>query len=96
MCQKLNCWEFHNCGREPGGVLSDSLGVCPITQAFKYDGINDGKAAGRVCWSLRDSLRQDSITCMQKNFPCHQCAFYRRVVHEETDSAARKLVSTVA
>lgn len=96
MCKKLNCWEFNNCGREPGGIMAEVHGVCPIAQAFKFDGINEGQAAGRVCWSLRDALPPDTLTCAQIGIPCHECTFYKRVVHEETGAATRRLVSTVA
>lgn len=80
---KLNCWEFTNCGREPGGVLADREGVCSVATALHHDGENDGRAGGRVCWKLqRDG--NISVVCSQLRLItiCNECAFYRRVCFE--------------
>ena len=83
MSYKLNCWEFKNCGREIGGVLSDSRGVCPVASNMKLDGTNGGRAGGRVCWKIPVSASDGRAlkTCADK--PCHICAFYLRVKYEE-------------
>jgi hypothetical protein len=81
--EKLNCWQFKNCGREKGGLLVELLGECPVPSALKYDGMNGGQGAGRACW-LVDS---GCICGRSANHPlpsdCQSCEFYRRVLFEE-------------
>lgn len=90
MSTKLNCWEFKNCGREPGGLLADSHGVCPVALALRYDGLNEGKGAGRACWlaqaeqakSRLDDFRP--VSCDR----CADCDFHLRVLFEEEPADA--------
>ena len=83
MHKKLNCWEFTNCGREPGGVLADSEGVCPVSVAMQFDGVDDGRAGGRVCWKLHQTNSLGNA-CSQLRLltTCQECAFYRRLKFE--------------
>jgi len=85
--RKLNCWEFKNCGREPGGLLTDQLGECPVARALRFDGLNGGIAAGRACWMMTG----DKLPCQAgtggRPVPCHACDFYRRVLFEEQGRA---------
>lgn len=46
MTRKPNCWEFSKCGREPGGVNAEELGVCLTSIHTQFDGINGGKNGG--------------------------------------------------
>ncbi|MFH1688368.1 MAG: two-CW domain-containing protein [bacterium] len=94
MTKKLNCWQYRNCGREPGGLLADSLGQCPVATTLKFDGMNDGVAAGRACWMVADSC------CRRKQRAgrgdgCHACEFYRRVLYEQEESALFRFASPV-
>lgn len=89
--QKLNCWQYKNCGREKGGLLVDELGECPVSASMKIDGYNGGRAAGRACWMV---LKPASSPCYGK--ACHSCEFYRRVVFEEDAKIAGKLASVPA
>ncbi|MCM2272392.1 MAG: hypothetical protein NDJ18_07560 [candidate division Zixibacteria bacterium] len=86
--QKLNCWQFKNCGREKGGLLAETLGECPAAAQFKYDGINDGRGAGRACWMIP---KPPSSPCFRTN--CQNCEFYRRVLFEEQSNASCRLTS---
>ena len=90
MCKKLNCWEFKNCGREPGGILADQLGICPIAVQMKRDGDNSGIAAGRVCWTIpvADQHGRTLKSCADK--ACLQCSFYKRVHFEEQPTKENK------
>ena len=83
MTGKLNCWEFKNCGREKGGLLTEALGECPVPRAMKFDGHNDGKGAGRACWMVRDSACRLSNSQHSPSDPCCDCEFYKRVVFEQ-------------
>lgn len=56
MSIKQNCWEFTRCGREPHGAKSIDLGVCPAAADHSFDGINEGKCAGRICWAVAGTL----------------------------------------
>ena len=82
--QKLNCWEFKNCGRESGGLLADIMGTCPVALAGKYDGEKGGQAAGRVCWKVPGACLRCEGTLSGYGKPCHECAFYNRVQFEES------------
>ncbi|MES9843420.1 MAG: two-CW domain-containing protein [Candidatus Sedimenticola sp. PURPLELP] len=81
MKSPVNCWEFFKCGREPGGDNARSLGICPTATQQQSDGINKGKAAGRVCWSVNHSHCIQSIG--EKFTKCLQCPFFHKVQDEE-------------
>ena len=85
LVKKLNCWEFKKCGREPGGLNVDELGVCPAAVMKKADGIHDGKDGGRYCWTVAGTFCLGKIqgTFAQKTRDCYQCDFYLRVLKEE-------------
>ena len=95
MRHKLNCWEFKNCGREPGGALADQLGVCPTALELRRDGDNGGIAAGRVCWTvpLEKHSGQSLKCCSDK--ACLTCVFYKRVQFEEQPDKERRRRLTI-
>ncbi|MBF0516412.1 MAG: hypothetical protein HQK97_04715 [Nitrospirae bacterium] len=80
---KLNCWEFKKCGREPGGVNAVTLGVCPVTVATTYDGLHDGKNAGRACWAVPFATTDGKMSFATKIRKCTQCDFHHLVISEE-------------
>lgn len=82
---KLNCWQFKQCGREPGGGKVAELGVCPAAIEHAADGINDGSKGGRACWALAGTLCGGKVqgTFASKLANCMQCDFYKLVVAEE-------------
>ena len=84
---KLNCWEFEKCGREPGGVNADELGVCPAGVEKKLDGAHGGKNAGRACWVVAGTFCDGEIqgTYASKETSCIHCDFFKNVVHEALD-----------
>ena len=43
---KINCWEFKKCCREQNGSQIDELGVCPVFEEKRLDGVHGGKNAG--------------------------------------------------
>ena len=83
MTHKLNCWEFKNCGREPGGVLANQLGICPVAVLMKHDGDNGGRAAGRVCWNVPVAEDHGPMLKSCADKACMLCSFYKRVQFEE-------------
>nr|MBN2277067.1 hypothetical protein [candidate division Zixibacteria bacterium] len=84
MSRKLNCWEFRNCGLEPGGVLTGIYGTCKVAQVMKLDGINGGRGAGRACWMVNHSgSHEDHPICRNSRQSCYLCEFYLRVENEE-------------
>ena len=54
--EKLNCWQVKNCGREPNGLKSHELGVCPTAEEPRLDGAHGGKNGGRACWVVAATL----------------------------------------
>lgn len=86
MCKKLNCWEYMNCGMEPGGLFAKNYGPCPIPQMMRHDGVNGGRGAGRVCWEVMPGKSGDnSISCRNRRSNCNDCKFYLRVHSEEEE-----------
>jgi hypothetical protein len=82
---KLNCWEYNNCGREPGGRNNGSRGACPAATDERLNGVHGGKNAGRACWALGDTLCEGKpngdFARRFKN--CQACGFFKTVVREE-------------
>jgi hypothetical protein len=83
--EKMNCWEFKKCGRQPGGHKAMDLGVCPVTVSQDLHGAHDGTNAGRACWVVAGSLCGGRIqgTYAQKLSNCWRCDFMNAVKKEE-------------
>jgi hypothetical protein len=85
---KLNCWEFKKCGRQPNGPRAADLGECPVPTFREYHGVHDGRCAGRACWAVPASLcagRQQGVF-VQKLKNCQKCDFFNAVKKEEEGS----------
>ncbi|MBF0319911.1 MAG: hypothetical protein HQL01_08950 [Nitrospirae bacterium] len=80
---KLNCWEFKQCGRQPGGVNAEALGICPVTIATSYDGLHDGKNAGRSCWAVPFATTDGKMSFASKIRKCTKCEFHHLVISQE-------------
>jgi hypothetical protein len=83
--ERINCWEFKRCGREPGGSNVQDLGVCPAATAGKMDGLHGGTNGGRACWFVVGTFCNGEIqgTYAKKYKSCIDCDFYRKVKEEE-------------
>jgi len=83
--KRTNCWEYHCCGREPGGKNAFTLGICPAAFDKSYDGINSGKCAGRFCWAIAGTFCEGKIqgTYAEKQTSCQDCDFFKIVLAEE-------------
>jgi len=83
---KLNCWEFKECGREPGGCQAEASGVCRTTTAKGLNGIHDGQNAGRCCWALAIKgfcAANCEAPLGERLKICVACPFHKRVRREE-------------
>jgi len=84
---RMNCWEFHKCGKEPGGKNSEASKNCPASTPGRYDGINNGMYAGRFCWALAGTLcdcgGQLDGGYATKLMVCLNCDFFKQVNEEE-------------
>ncbi len=82
---KRNCWEVKRCGREPGGVKSSELGVCPAATEVRLDAVHGGKCAGRACWVVAGTICGGKVqgTFAAKMDNCEKCDFYQAVMKEE-------------
>ncbi len=81
----LNCWEFNNCGLEPGGVNCER-GICPAATETRLDAVHRGKNGGRSCWVVPKTLcaRGRVYGDINRKFAdCLTCAFYQKVLSEE-------------
>ncbi|MFH0909229.1 MAG: hypothetical protein V1929_10740 [bacterium] len=83
--ERQNCWEYMKCGREPGGLHADELGVCPASTDTDHDGTNNGRNAGRFCWAVAGTLCKGVVqgTFAAKFESCLMCPFYRDVERQE-------------
>ncbi|MBU2491795.1 MAG: hypothetical protein KJ571_04160 [Bacteroidetes bacterium] len=87
-----NCWQVKKCGREPGGIKSAELGVCPAATESRTNGINDGKNGGRSCWALAGTMCGGKIqgSFASKLSNCLNCDFFKLVQVEQ----GKTLIST--
>jgi hypothetical protein len=85
MPTKPNCWEVMGCGRGPNGVKVAELGLCPVVNEKRLDGIHGGQGAGRACWVVAGSLCGGKVqgTYASKFENCQSCRFYAQVKSEE-------------
>ncbi len=85
MAEKKNCWEFKNCGRQPGGLKVAEFGQCPAATIVAVNGVNNGKNGGRSCWVLAGTLCGGKVqgTFAAKLANCLNCEFYKLVIQEE-------------
>lgn len=83
--KKKNCWEFKNCGRQPGGAREKDLGVCVAALESRLNGIHEGQNAGRACWVVAGTLCGGKVqgSFAQKYENCEICDFYKTVKIEE-------------
>ena len=85
---KQNCWEYRNCGRQPGGANTHELGVCTAATEKRLNGANNGQNGGRSCWivtcTLCGGIRQSTFA--EKIKYCSLCEFYKTVKREESDN----------
>lgn len=76
-----NCWDVMDCGRGPGGRLAATAGICPAARDVSADGRNHGHAAGRLCWSVPDTIC--GLHVADKFGKCLNCRFFQMVLDEE-------------
>lgn len=90
---KLNCWEFKQCGREPGGKKND-LGICPATVDPRLHGVHGGRLAGRACWVVAGTMcgNREQGTFATKYHNCEKCDFYKAVRIEEGSAYTLSIV----
>lgn len=89
--ERINCWEYKACGREPGGKVAVHKGVCPAATEQNFSGLHGGRASGRACWLVAGTLcgGKPQGTFAQKIGTCEMCDFFRKVRDEEEDSFMR-------
>lgn len=85
MADKINCWEYKKCGREPGGSEEATLGVCSAAVQELADGLHGGKNGGRVCWVIAGTLCGGRIqgSFAEKVGTCEKCDFFKMVCRQE-------------
>lgn len=85
---KTNCWEMKKCGREPGGVKTAEMGLCPAATDASASGLNGGKNGGRICWALTGTFCGGKVqgTFAQKQVSCMSCEVFKTIKIEEAGS----------
>ncbi len=92
--KKVNCWEFKECGREPGAAAGFAAGACPAATDGSFDGINGGTNGGRICWVVAGTYCEDKVqgTFAKKRSDCVWCEFFQQVKAEEGEAAFQFLL----
>ena len=82
---KLNCWEYMECGREPGGFEVQKYGICSSSASVEADGMNDGKNGGRICWAIAGTFINGKVTgkYADQKYSCINCDFFKLVSDEQ-------------
>ncbi len=77
---KLNCWEHLQCSYGP-----ESEHPCPVVMDETSNGVNEGRYAGRICWTVPNTYCTDESMGQfaEKRETCFSCDFYRLVKNEE-------------
>jgi hypothetical protein len=85
--KKMNCWEFKQCGCQPGGHKVNELGVCPAATEMMANGIHGGTNGGRCCWAVLGTYcgngTMKDVMFTQKLRACMNCEFYKTTFREE-------------
>ena len=82
---KLNCWEFMKCGREPDGARISEKGICRATTDTSANSLNGGKNGGRICWAVAGTIfGENREICASDRFSCLSCEFFNLVEIEES------------
>ncbi len=83
--EKINCWEFMKCGRQPGGEKTKLSGICNVSTSEKNNTTNHGKNAGRCCWqvSKTNHISTPLQSPVLKLINCLDCDFFKKVKMEE-------------
>jgi len=81
----INCWEFKNCGRQPGGEKVKESGLCPAAIEAGNNGVNQGMNSGRICWAVAGTFCGGKVqgTYAEKYLSCMACDFFKLVKDEE-------------
>jgi hypothetical protein len=84
MENRLNCWEYKNCGHGPNQNKNNSK-RCPTVFETRLDGVHNGTKAGRACWVVAGTYCNGVVQgkFAQKYGTCLNCDFYRKVLEEE-------------
>ncbi len=69
------------CGREPGGDRAYELGVCPAADNQAFNGLHQGKNAGRACWLVAGTFCNSKVqgSFARKKESCKNCEFYKKI-----------------
>lgn len=76
--KKIRCWEFKNCGREPGGRNAEDLGVCPVTVNEDLEGCSDTENICSRCWTEVGTLCGGEVQGLyaKKVGSCLKCDYF--------------------
>jgi hypothetical protein len=85
MVKRINCWEFMQCGKGPGGNGNSESALCPVARQSIAGGFNHGFNGGRICWLIADRQCNETLVCSpeQDSRSCDSCEFHARVKSEE-------------
>lgn len=86
--RKLNCWDFHKCGRGPDAGNREGFEPCPAATEERLHGVNGGENAGRCCWAIAGTMcdGEPQGTFSKKYKHCGRCAFYQKVKEDEREA----------
>ena len=76
-----NCWEFMQCGKEPGGEKVAEFGICRMTIDESLNGLNSGINGGRICWTIAGTVCLGKVqgTFAKELGSCVKCNFFKSI-----------------
>lgn len=82
---RMNCWEANNCTHNPDREGKGGCALCPAARPGKFDGVNNGRFAGRFCWAVAGTFCEGRIQGIfaRKFVECLSCKFFQQVDKEE-------------
>lgn len=82
---KLNCWEFMKCGKEPVRDNGGKFETCPIASETLANGLNGGVNGGRICWVIAEVCCEHKVDPhnLQWKYSCFSCEFRFKVMTDE-------------
>ena len=83
--EKLNCWEFMQCGRGPGESQEKGKEPCVATMEKGLHRVHGGVNSGRACWVVAGTYCGGSVQgdFAKKIEACKGCDFYQQVYSDE-------------
>ena len=95
MTNKINCWEYKQCGRGPKQNNIYQPATCHVAEHKVSNDMNSGVNGGRLCWLILEARFRGEVKQFNRDltYPCFSCDFRYKVMKEE---GLRKVCETTS